>query len=195
MLGFADETWWSRLAQPQLHAWTGEEPLHVQQRAVGRDDPDPKALSCYGLLRADTQRVWVRFVDGRPVSQVTEDFLEWVAEQLAAEGKAALLLVWDNASWHISQRVRSWIKGRNRRVKLQGGVRIVVCRLPVKSPWLNPIEPRWMHGKKAIVEPERVLTAQEVEVRVCTSYGCDHQEHLQQAVPAKKRAPKRKKVA
>ncbi len=195
VLGFADETWWSRLALPQLHAWTGAEPLHLQQREIDRDDPDPKALSCYGLLRADTQRVWVRFVDGRPVSQVTEDFLEWVGGHLAAEGKAALLLVWDNASWHISQRVRSWIKARNRRVKQQGGVRIVVCRLPVKSPWLNPIEPRWMHGKKAIVEPERVLTAQEVEVRVCTYYGCDQQEHLKQAVPAKKRASKRKKVA
>ena len=191
VLGFADETWWSRLAQPQLHAWTGEQPLHLQQGEVGRDDPDPKALSCYGLLRADTQRVWVRFVDGRPVSQVTEDFLEWIADRLAAEGKTALLLVWDNASWHISQRVRSWIKARNRRVKPQGGVRIVVGRLPVKSPWLNPIEPRWMHGKKAIVEPERVLTAQEVEVRVCTYYGCDHQAHLTQVVPTKKR----KKVA
>jgi DDE superfamily endonuclease len=191
VLGFADETWWSRLAQPQLHAWTGEQPLHLHPGEVGRDDPDPKALSCYGLLRTDTQRVWVRFVDGRPVSQVTEDFLEWVADRLAAEGKTALLLVWDNASWHISQRVRSWIKARNRRVKPQGGVRIVVCRLPVKSPWLNPIEPRWMHGKKAIVEPERVLTAQEVEVRVCTYYGGDHQEHLKQAVPTKKR----KKVA
>ena len=134
----------------------------------------------------------MRFVDGRPVSQVTEDFLEWVADRLAAEGKTALLLVWDNASWHISQRVRSWIKARNRRVKPQGGVRIVVCRLPVKSPWLNPIEPRWMHGKKAIVEPERVLTAQEVEVRVCTYYGCDQQEHLKQAVSAKKKASKRK---
>jgi len=195
VLGFADETWWSRLAQPQLHAWTGAEPLHLQQREVGRDDPDPKALSCYGLLRADIQRVWVRFVDGRPVSQVTEDFLEWVGDQLAAEGKTALLLVWDNASWHISQRVRSWIKGRNRRVKLQGGVRIVVCRLPVKSPWLNPIEPRWMHGKKAIVEPERLLTAQEVETRVCTYYGCDQQEHLKQAESASKRASNKKKVA
>jgi hypothetical protein len=29
-----------------------------------------------------------------------------------------------------------------------------VCRLPVKSPWLNPIEPRWLHGKRAIVEPQ-----------------------------------------
>ena len=39
----------------------------------------------------------LRFVAGRPVSQVTEDFLAWACDRLAAEGKRALLLVWDNA--------------------------------------------------------------------------------------------------
>ena len=28
--------------------------------------------------------------------------------RLAAEGKTALLLVWDKASWHVSQAVRAW---------------------------------------------------------------------------------------
>jgi transposase len=91
----------------------------------------------------------LRFVDGRPVSQVTEDFLGWVCDRLAAAGKRALLLVWDNASWHNSKRVRSWIKSHNRRAKREGGVRIVACYLPSKSPWLNAIEPKWQHGKKA----------------------------------------------
>ena len=77
---------------------------------------------------------------------------------MGAEGKKALLLVWDNASWHVSQRVRTWIKAHNRQAKREGGVRIVACRLPIKAPWLNPIEPKWAHGKKAIVEPERLLS-------------------------------------
>ena len=29
---------------------------------------------------------------------------------LAAMGKTALLLVWDNAGWHISKAVRSWLR-------------------------------------------------------------------------------------
>ena len=182
MLGFADETWWSRLALPNLHAWSDTEPLHLAQRGRERADPDPKALACYGLLRADTDRLLLRFVQGRPVSQVTEDFLSWVCERLAAEGKTALLLVWDNASWHISQRVRAWIQTHNRQAKQAGGVRIVACRLPVKSPWLNPIEPKWMHGKKAIVEPDRKLTAQETQERVCEHYHCELLEPLKQKV-------------
>lgn len=137
VLGFQDETWWSRLARPALHAWTGKEPLPLKQLEAAKDDPDPKALACYGLLRADTGGVLVRFVEGRPVSQVTEDFLDWICIRLAAEGKKALLLVWDNASWHVSQRVRSWIKAHNRRVKREGGVRILSSYLPIKSPWLG----------------------------------------------------------
>ena len=180
MLGFLDETWWSRLALPSLNAWAGERPLRLVERAAGRGDPDPKALSCYGLLRADTGGMLVRFVQGRPVSQVTEDFLGWVCGRLAAEGKRALLLVWDNASWHISQRVRDWVKAHNRRAKQEGGVRILACRLPVKSPWLNPIEPKWAHGKKAIVEPDRLLSAEEVRDRVCAYYRCDQEPLLQQ---------------
>jgi hypothetical protein len=137
----------------------------------------------------------LRFVDGRPVSQVTCDYLAWVCARLAVEGKRALLLIWDNASWHISKQVRSWIKEHNRQAKKQGGVRIVVCQLPSKSPWLNPIEPRWVHGKRAIVEPERVLSAQEVEARACAYYGCEQVERLRQVTPPRKPATKRKKVA
>jgi transposase len=180
VLGFQDETWWSRLALPSLHAWAGEQPLRLLQQEADKNDPDPKALSCYGLLRADTGGMLLRFVDGRPVSQVTEDFLAWLCERLGAEGKQALLLVWDNASWHASQRVRAWIKGHNRRAKAEGGVRIIACRLPIKAPWLNPIEPKWAHGKKAIVEPERRLTAQEVKDRVHDYYDCEQVEPLEQ---------------
>ena len=182
VLGFQDETWWSRLALPAIQAWAGGEPLRLVERDVAKTDPDPKALCCYGLLCGGTGEMLVRFVQGRPVSQVTEDFLAWVCDRLAARGKTALLLVWDNASWHSSQRVRSWIRAHNLRVKKEGGVRIVACRLPVKSPWLNSIEPKWAHGKKAIVEPDRLLTAQEVKDRVCEYYGCDQPEPLVQKV-------------
>jgi DDE superfamily endonuclease len=181
-LGYADETWWSRLALPALHAWAEQEPLHLVQRDRPKTDLDPKALCCYGLLRADTGGMLLGFVTGRPVSQVSEDFLGWVCERLAADGKKALLLVWDNASWHISQRVRAWIKAHNRQVKSQGGVRIVACQLPIKSPWLNPIEPKWVHGKRAVVEPDHLLTAKEVTVRVCAYYGCDQHPPLEQKV-------------
>ena len=115
----------------------------------------------------------LRFVDGRPVSPVTCAFLAWVAEQLATEGVGVLAVVWDNASWHISREVRAWLRQHNRAVKTAGrGCRLLVCRLPSKSPWLNAIEPKWVHGKRAVVEPARKLTGDELRWRMCGHYRC-----------------------
>jgi transposase len=182
VLGFADEVWWSRLAHPDLHAWTGGEPMRLVEREADRDDRDPKALACYGLFRRDTDQMMLRFVAGRPASGVTCDFLGWACGRLAAEGKKALLLVWDNAAWHVSRAVRAWVKAHNRAARKEGGVRIVVCQLPVKAPWLNPIEPKWVHGKRAVVEPDRKLTAEELKQRICDYYGCGLMEPIEQKV-------------
>jgi hypothetical protein len=179
VVGYADEVWGSRLAQPAMHAWGT---LRLEAKARAKVDPQPKAMACYGLLRTDQDRVLLRFVEGRPVSRVTTTFLAWVAHRLAKDGKRVWVLVWDNATWHVSQAVQGWIRTHNRTVKRTGGVRILVCRLPVKSPWLNPIEPRWLHGKRAIVEPERTLTADELMDRVHQHFRCEHLELLHQHV-------------
>jgi hypothetical protein len=180
-LGFGDETWWSRLAQPALHTWT-HAPLRLLERTVAPNDPDPKALACYGLLvraPAAPEEVWLRFCDSRPVSALTSEFLADCCARLAARGFTALLLVWDNASWHVSKAVKAWTREHNRQVKREGrGVRLLVCQLPTKSPWLNPIEPHWAHGKRAFVEPARLLPATELEERVCAYFRCQRQDHL-----------------
>ena len=160
--------------------------MRLVEQAVAQHDPDPKALACYGLLvrwwQADGRRqeqTWLRFVDGRPVSGITTQFLAWCCAELEAAGREALLLVWDNAPWHVSAAVRGWIRDHNRRVKRDGlGVRIVTCYLPSKSPWLNPIEPKWIHGKRRVVEPGRLLTAHELAERVCEAFGCPYEDHL-----------------
>ena len=49
-VGFLDECWWSRLALPTLSSCAEEgKPLRLLQKSVTTDDPDPKAISCYGL--------------------------------------------------------------------------------------------------------------------------------------------------
>jgi hypothetical protein len=171
------------LLQPHVHAWAAEDqPLRLVEQAVAKDAPEPKALACYGLLLRRAQQdeaVWLRFVEGRPVSAITTQFLDWCCPRLEAQGVPVWVLIWDNASWHVSKAVRTWFRAHNRAVKRQGqGVRILVCYLPVKSPWLNPIEPKWVHGKRAIVEPIRLRSAQDVAERVCAYQGCPHEPHL-----------------
>ena len=72
---------------------------------------------------------------------VTIDFFAACCEELALQAVPALVLIWDNASWHKSQMVRTWIGDHNQAGKQTGkGVRILPCLFPSKSPWLNPIE-------------------------------------------------------
>lgn len=176
--GFADEVWWSRFTQPALHSWCAEQPLHLIEQVPPKNDPDRKALACYGLYLPQTNEMALRFVAGRPVSRMTCEYLIWLTTRLADQGKRALILIWDNASWHTSQIVRSWLKAHNRRVKQTGGCRLVVFHLPTKSPWLNAIEPKWVHGKRAIAEPDHLLSAAEVMQRVCAYYQCEQLEPL-----------------
>jgi hypothetical protein len=174
------------VAQPACHAWADDQPLRLVEQTVATDDPDPKALACYGMIvRAWTaagereQEAWLRCVDGRPVSAVTTQFLGWCCAKLQASGKTALLVVWDNASWHRSAQVRTWIRVHNQQVKASGvGVRIVACPLPIKSPWLNPIEPAWVHGKRKVAEADRLLSAEEMAARMHAVFGCPREPHL-----------------
>lgn len=187
VLGYEDETWWSRLARPALSAWAEvDRPLRLVEQRVADTDPDPKALASYGILLRLAQpdggineKVWLRFVDGRPVSSVTTRFLEWVCDRLQALRKRALLMPWDNAGWHVSKDVRGWIRDHNRQVKHDGrGIRIIACYLPSRSPWLNPIEPHWIHAKRKVVEPDRLLGSYELADRACAVFHSPHYVHL-----------------
>jgi hypothetical protein len=91
------------------------------------------------------ERVLLRFVDGRPISALTTQFLEWCCERLEARSKRALLLA---------------------------------CFLPVRNPWRNTVEPKWAHSKQQTVEPERLVSAQELADHVCHAPTCSHEPHL-----------------
>ncbi len=138
-IGFLDEVWWSRFALPRMHAWQSEDlPVRLKEQVWKKDDPDPKALACYGILwqRGPAEepirdQMSLRFVTGRPVSDITTQFLQWGCDQLQAQGKTAWLLIWDNAPWHVSKLVRTWIREHNCQVKAEGTM--------ASEPWLNPI--------------------------------------------------------
>jgi hypothetical protein len=170
-----------------MHAWSEDgRPLRLLEQSLAKGDTEPKALSCYGLLgswqeagQERRQAIWLRFVDGRPLSEITLAFLEYSCAKVEALGKSVLAIIWDNAGWHESKRVHGWVREHNREVKACGkGVRLLICRLPVKSPWLNSIEPHWLHAKRQVAEADRVLGSQETEQRACAYFGCQLEPHL-----------------
>lgn len=165
---------WARPARPDLFAWAAGDPL---RRPGNVRDPEGtgvrEAVACDGALPADTGGVLLRLCEGRPVSATTGDDLGWVGREPAGEGKRVFALAWDNAARPVRKRGRPWIDRHGRRARrAQTGCRIRGCGLPVKAPWLNAIEPKWVHGKRAVIEPGRTLTADELQQRVCDCFGC-----------------------
>lgn len=166
-LGFVDETWWDRIFQAQVAQW-GEDRLHLVSRSTQDKEAPDRSRAGYGLLlRHPTPDLWIRLADRSPVSALTTPFLAWCLERLAAQGMRALILIWDRAPWHISHAVRRWIAAQNRQVKATGkGVRIIPVVLPSQSPWLNPIEPYWLHAKRRIVHAAGSLSLEDLCARV-----------------------------
>lgn len=181
MLFDQDECWFSRYAQPNAFAWAeAEEPLRFVQRS-----PPPKeahqALACFGALRQDTQETYLYFAHGQPNSEQMWLFIIGLLALARQESKQVVVLLWDNASWHKSERIRQWTRACNLAAKKTGEPRLLTCLLPLQSPWLNPIEPRWVHAKRAVCEPDGDLAANELKRRLQAYFGTEpfwNSQHL-----------------
>lgn len=162
-----DECWFSRFAQPQAHAWAeADDELHLIQRAPKRGEAE-QALACFGAVRHDNAGVLLSFSAGQPNSLQTWWFLVGLLAVARQAGTKVLVVIWDNASWHTSADIRQWTRAYNRAAKAVGEPQLLIHRLPVKSPWLNPIEPRWVHAKRAVCEADGELTPMELRRRLC----------------------------
>ena len=130
-MGFEDECWWSRVALPTLSSLERGGQAPAPRPTVGRQRR-PRAEG-HLLLRALSARDRrdVAEVRGREAREFHNDAVPFVElREARSAGKKVLLLIWDNASWHISKEVRRWLGKHNRRVKESGdGVRIVSCLL------------------------------------------------------------------
>ena len=168
-----DECWFSRFAQPTAQAWTlpGER-VHLVQREPKHGEPE-KALACFGARRQDSQQVYVYFSPGQPTSEHMWVFLSALLAVARQERKSAVIVIWDNARWHLSHRLRAWLRGYNRAAKAAGEPRLVLHALPLKSPWLNPIEPCWVHAKRAVCEPDGDLSPTELRRRLCAHFNTE----------------------
>ena len=170
-----DECWFSRFAQPNLHAWAAPgQALHLVGRKPARQEAH-KALACYGARRQDTRQVLLYLCDEQPKSEFTWLMIERLLALARQENKRVLVIIWDHASWHKSKRLTGWIRAYNQEAKRQGDVRLLTLLLPKQSPWLNPIEPCWLHAKRKVCEPDGKLSVAEIKRRLCALFDTDVQ--------------------
>lgn len=171
MLVDQDECWFSRFAQPQMHAFaTTENQLRLVQREPAKEDSD-KAIACYGAVCDETNERFFSFADGQPNSEKSIAFLSHLLAVAKARCQRVLVVIWDRATWHVSKQLKRWVRQHNRHAKKeQQGVRLLTCLLPTKSPWLNPMEPIWLHAKRKVVEPDGDLSVKVLKERLCAHF-------------------------
>lgn len=171
MLVEQDECWFSRFAQPALHAFAqvGQR-LRLVERTPQQGEVD-KALACYGAVCPQTQERYFYFAGGQPNSEKTRTMLEMLIAVARAKAKRVLVILWDRASWHKSKKLKRWLRQHNREARMQDdGVRVLTCLLPAKSPWLNAMEPIWLHAKRKVAEPDGELTVKVLKERLCAHF-------------------------
>jgi hypothetical protein len=132
-----------------------------------------KALACYGAVRQDTQERYLFFADGQPNTDNTIRMLERLLSVARREEKRVLAVIWDRASWHKSKKLKQWNYMYNQVAKQNGDVRLLTCLLPIKSPWLNPMEPHWLHAKRKVAEFDGDLSVNVLKDRLCADFYVD----------------------
>jgi hypothetical protein len=165
-----DESWFSRFKQTQLHQWavTGDQPRLVQREPT-RCQKD-KAIACFGAVCQQTGQRYFYLCEGQPNTDYTILMLNRLLAVARDLGKRVLLILWDRASWHKSKPLYHWIRAHNRHAKQTGDVRLLTCLLPSKSPWLNSMEPHWVHAKRKVAEPDGKLSAPMLKRRLCAHF-------------------------
>jgi transposase len=133
-------------------------------------DETQKALACFGAVRQDTQQTYLYFCDGQPNSEHMWLFIVGLLALARQSSIRVIVMIWDHATWHKSKRLRQWIRAYNLEAKRTGQPRLLTFLLPKKSPWLNPIEPRWIHAKRKTCEPDGDLTAHELKRRLAAHF-------------------------
>ena len=153
-----DECWFSRFSQPNLHSWgLVDKQARLVQRTPSSGEID-KALACFGAVCQKTRRKYFYFCPGQPNTDKVIVLLKRLLAVARDQGKQVLLIFWDQASWHKSQPLRQWIRTHNRHAKHHQDVRLLTYLLPSKSPWLNSMEPHWIHAKRKVAEFNGMLS-------------------------------------
>lgn len=131
-----DESWFVRWPY-QFWAW-------AERKAILpvplRWSEDVEKTALFAALDDESQESFLQWADGQPNSDRMIVYLEALMAHWTRKGKRFIVLFWDRASFHTSNRIRRWIRDYNRRAKEEGFTRLIPFWLPSRSPWLMPLE-------------------------------------------------------
>ena len=171
LLVVQDECWFSRFAQPNLHSFAqaGDNLKLVEPSPTPKDKN--KAIACFGAVCQESGECYFYLADGQPNTERTISMLKALLAVAQSKSKRVLVVLWDRATWHQSKRLKQWLCEHNLLAKkADDGVRLLTYLLPIKSPWLNPMEPIWLHAKRKVAEFDGSLSVAVLKARLCAYF-------------------------
>lgn len=133
----------------------------------------------YAGISIKDRAMYYKF-SGRVNTSESIDYLQWRAEEAGRRGLRRLFIIWDNASWHTSKGLKSWLREHNGKARREGGTLVSILMLPKRSPWLNPIEAvfRWLKQRAIFCRIHENLEELRHVVARCIDYHYRGQQAL-----------------
>jgi DDE superfamily endonuclease len=146
---YVDQSWFVLWPRPAATWARRRRPLRVPQAKRWRRSERPPSRCLYATYDAATRQVegaWHRTWN----QQETWRHLKGVIRRSAAGGLRSLVLLGDNAPWHVAQRLRRRVARYNRWAKRHGTLRVLLSFLPKQAPWVMPLEAVFGQTKRAV---------------------------------------------
>lgn len=151
---FTDESWfvlWPR----QSSTWARRKhPQRITKAKSWKKGEAPPTTCLYADLDAMTREVTAEWHDTWNQHE-TWQHLTGTIRRYATHGHRFLVIVWDNAPWHLARRLHRLLARYNRHAKRHGRMRVLLFALPIKAPWLMPLEAVFGQTKRAVGPRER----------------------------------------
>jgi hypothetical protein len=75
---------------------------------------------------------------------------EEILASYQGQGLRSRVVFGDHGPWHVARSVREKSAASNRCARQTGGIHVLLFSLPIKSPWLMPLEPIFGQTKRAV---------------------------------------------
>lgn len=151
---FIDESWFVLWPYPAEHWAERKCPVRVPKAKSWRRKDRPPSCALYASLDVAGRQVTGEWHETWNQEE-TWAYLQGVLKTQRERGIRYLVVFWDHGPWHTAGSVRARVAAHNRQAKQNGGVHVLLYYLPVKSPWLMPLEPVFGQTKRAVGTSKR----------------------------------------
>jgi hypothetical protein len=146
---FIDESWFVLWPQGTTCWAERKRPRRIPKNKSWKRGERPPSCALYARMDVAQRAVGGEW---HPTwnQEETWAFLQAVIADYQARGSRYLVVFWDHGPWHVAASIAEHVAAQNRRARKDGGTRVLLFYLPIRSAWLMPLEGVFGQTKRAV---------------------------------------------